>query len=95
MVVPIPLGSLDLWTLLVDLVFGGFWMSVIGMALVIFIIMGFLGRISIFTCQWYISMFVLSMSLGYGMATVNLVLSTILVVMFMFSLRGYLDRTGQ
>ena len=88
-------GALDLYVLFVDMVFGGFWFSVIGMALVMFIIMGFLGRISVYTCTWYIAMFILSMSLGYGFTTVNILISLSLILAFMFSLQGYLERKGQ
>jgi len=96
MVVPLePTFALDLWTLFVDYVFGGFWLSVFGMTLVMFIIMGFLGRISIFSCSWYCTMFVLCMSLGYGYVTVNMILSLSMIVAFMFSLKGYIERGGQ
>lgn len=90
-----PTGVFDFWTLLVELTFGGFWITVISLMLVMFIIMGWLGRISIFSCTLYLSTFLLSMTLGYGYASLNLFISLALIVAFVYSVKGYLDRGGQ
>jgi len=89
--IPAPTGALDLWNLLIEGVFGSFWFAVIGLAIVIFIIMGFLGRISIYSCQWYLSMFLFAMSLGYGFTILNVVLSLSVTLAFIFSMINYIS----
>jgi len=84
-------AAFDLWTLFVDYVFGGFWIAVIGLALMMFIIMGPLGRISIYSVIWYLLMFVLAMTLGYGVVTINIAITLSLVVAFFFSMFRYIE----
>ena len=87
-------GALDLWTLFVVYVFGNFWIAVLALTLVMYIIMGIFGRISIYSCTWYAAMFILVMALGYGYVTVNILISLGLLVAFYFALKGYMDRGG-
>jgi hypothetical protein len=84
-------ATFDLWTIFVQYVFGGFWLAVICIALLIFIIMGFMGRISIYSTSWYILLFFLSMTLGYGFVTLNTLITLSLLVAFFFSMQRYLD----
>ena len=78
-------GALDFWSLFVSGVFGGFWLAVIGIILVMFIIMGILGRISVYSVTWYCIMFFLAMTLGYGYVTLNIFITLALLVAFYFS----------
>ena len=84
-------GALDFWSLLVTGVFGGFWMSVIGLMLVMFIVMGVLGRISIYSVTWYSLMFMLAMTLGYGYLTLNILITLALLIAFYFSWVRYFN----
>jgi hypothetical protein len=84
-------GILDLYSLFVNYVFGGFWMSVIGIALVLFIIMGVLGRISIYTTTLYVIMFVYVMALGSGTQIIQVGLTLILLTSVFISFKKYLD----
>ena len=84
-------GALDFWSLLVTGVFGGFWMSVMGLMLVMFIVMGVLGRISIYSVTWYCLMFLLAMTLGYGFVTLNIFITLALLVAVYFSWVRYLN----
>jgi hypothetical protein len=90
MVFPAMNSALDMWTLLVTYVFGSFWLAVVGIALLMFLIMGWLGKISIYSCTWYIIMFLLAMCLGYGYAFLNVVVTFAVLVAFYFSLRNYI-----
>ena len=85
-------AALDLWNLFVNQVFGGFWIAVIGLVLVIFIIMGVLGRISIYSTTWYCGMFILAMTLGYGYVIANIAITLALIIALIFSWKGYIDR---
>lgn len=57
---------MDLWTLFVENVFGGFFISVIGFVLIFAIIMGIIGQMSAWSIMVYNTMFVLTMFIGYG-----------------------------
>lgn len=81
---------LDLWTLFVQYVFGNFWFAVIGISLLIFAIF-MLGRMSIFSTQWYVIMFILAMALGYGYVTINIVITISLIVALFYSWQRYMD----
>jgi hypothetical protein len=74
---------LDLWTLLVEYTFGGFWLAVLGVAFLMFILMAIFGRVSRFTTQWYLMFFLLAMALGYGYNLLN-VLITIGLLFFIW-----------
>lgn len=85
------MNALDLWQLLVVQTFGGFWMAVFGIALLIFIIMALLGRISIYSTTWYIIMFILTMTIGYGYIFLNIMITLSLLIAFYFSWKSYID----
>ena len=84
-------GAFDFWGLLVNYTFGSFWLAVIGLVVVIFVIMAVLGRISIWTVTWYLIMFMLCMTLGYGVVIVNILITLALLVAFYFSAKSYID----
>ena len=84
-------GALDFWNLLVSYTFGSFWLAVIGIALLIFVIMTVLGRVSIYSVTWYVIMFILCMTLGYGAMLINALITLALIVAFYFSAKSYID----
>jgi len=86
-----PTGVLDLWNLFVVNIFGSFFVAVIALGLLMFVIMGVLGRMSIYSVTWYIVMFWLAMSLGYGYITLNILISLAILVAFYFSWKSYID----
>lgn len=62
---PAVMPAYDLYTVFVEAVFGGFWLSVLGLAGVMFILMGPLGGLSQFTTMHYCMIFIYAMALGY------------------------------
>lgn len=86
-----PTGALDLWTLFVQYSFGGFWMAVIGLGLLLFIIMAVLGRMSIITVSYILLMFLLAMTLGYGFVTLNILITAFLIIAFIYSWKSWVD----
>ncbi len=91
MALPTLTGPLDLFGLLVFYVFGSFWFAVISLAILMFIIMGWLGKISIYSCTWYIIFFLLAMTLGYGYVLLNILVTMAVLIAFFFSWKSYLD----
>ena len=81
-------AALDLYSLFM-MVFGNFFLVIVGIILLMFIILGILGRVSIFTVTWICLMFLLCMSIGYGFVTLNIIITLAVVLMFLFSLRNY------
>jgi hypothetical protein len=87
----VELAALDFFGLFVSYVFGSFWLAVIGLVFVMFVIMGVLGRVSIWTTMWYCILFVQVMALGYGFVLITTVITLIIFIYFMFSWRGYVE----
>lgn len=87
----VEIEALDLWTLFVNYVFGGFLMTVAGLTLVLFIIMGVLGRVSIYTASMMCFMFVYAMILGYGYVTFTMLFTLFLLLACIFSGISYLS----
>lgn len=58
---------IDLWTLLVQGIFGGFWGCIFGLSM-LFYIMFMIGRVSQVTALNFIMVFIFAMSIGYGYA---------------------------
>lgn len=88
-------GALDLWTLLVYNVFGSLFLTVIGITLVLFIITGVLGRMSIYSATMYCVLFLFVMGLGTGTNFLNILVMTLLLLGLFYSVKGYQDRAGQ
>jgi len=86
-----PTGVLDLWNLFVVNIFGSFFVAVLALGLLMAIIMGVLGRMSVYSVMWYVIMFWLAMSLGYGMITINILVSLLIIIAFYFSWKSYID----
>ena len=82
---------LDMWNLFVVSVFGGFWIAVIGLILLFFIIMGPLGKISIYTVMQFCMVFVLAISIGYGYVFISLLINFAIILFFYFSAKSYID----
>lgn len=82
---------LDMWNLFVVSVFGGFWIALAGLCLLFFIIMGPLGKISIYTVMQYCMVFILAMSIGYGYVFISLIINLAIIIFFYFSAKSYID----
>ena len=81
--------NFDLWTFFVEELFGGFWISVFALALIIFIIMAVLGRMSIFSCIYYELIFFLAMTLGYGYKWITVLIGVLIVGFFFLEIKNY------
>jgi hypothetical protein len=86
----VELAAFDMWGLFVSYAFGGFWMAVAGLMLLMFVIMGVLGRISIYSCFWYTLMFLLAMTLGYGYVLLNMIIGGLIILGLIFSWYNYI-----
>jgi len=62
---PAVLPAYDLYTIFVEAIFGGFWLSVFGLALLMYFMMAIIGQVSQFTNVVYCSIFVYAMAIGY------------------------------
>lgn len=76
---------IDLWTLLVENLFGSFWMAVIGIAVMIFVIF-LIGKVSMVTTTNYIAIFLLAMSIGYGQDMIFILMFVLVLVVQIFAI---------
>ena len=82
----------DLYTLFVENVFGGFWLAIVGLAVIIFIIMAAFGRMSAFSSIIYLMLFVLAMALGYGAAWIFVLLLLVVIIYFITQVYSFVGR---
>jgi len=76
---------IDLWTLLVVNLFGSFWMAVIGIAFVMYIIM-VICKVSQVTTLNFLSIFILSMAIGYAYAFIAILITMLLLIVHLFAI---------
>ncbi len=76
---------IDLWTLLVVNLFGSFWMAVIGISVMMYIIM-VIGKVSQVTTINFLSIFILSMAIGYAYAPIAIIITMLLLVVHLFAI---------
>jgi hypothetical protein len=82
---------MDLYALFVENIAGGFWSAIFLLAIVMFIILIY-GNVSPYSAIWFEYMFLLSMALGYGSALISVTISTIVIAIFLFQLKAFMDR---
>lgn len=85
---------MDLWTLFVENIFGGFWISVMGLAVTMFIIMA-LGGVSILSIMLFLMTFFMAMAMGYGYAIITVSLSILVLGWVTFQVISWIERGGQ
>ena len=73
---------LDLWQLFVVDVFGGFWLSVLGLALIIYIILAVFGKVSANSTLSYLTLFLFAMAYGYGKAIFTIPIAVAILLYF-------------
>ena len=86
----VELAALDFFGLFVSYVFGSFWLAVIGLTFVMFVIMGILGRVSVYSTMWYCLFFIQVMGLGGGYIWITMIISLILFCGCLFSSMGWI-----
>jgi len=82
-----------MWAFLVEGVFGGFHMTVAGLA-GLFLIILMIGGVSLLTAMWYDGIFVTVMYMGWGPRMIPAIILILLMVWFFLQLKGFIDRAG-
>ena len=75
----------DLWTVMVEMIFGGFWLSIVGLCLLFSVIL-MLGGLSSFSIMTFCLSFVLVMVMGYGYPIITIPLVTLIIGWSMFQI---------
>lgn len=88
---PAALPAYDLYTVFVEAVFGGFWLSVLGLAIIMFVLMGPLGGLSQFTTMHYCMIFVYAMALGYTHPLILIPIWTAMMGWTVFQIFKYIN----
>jgi hypothetical protein len=81
---------MDLWLFLVEYVWGGFYTTIFGMAM-IFLIILMMGGVSIFTALWFCAIFLFVMFLGNGVWLVVVPVSILIIYMFVRGFTAFID----
>jgi hypothetical protein len=81
---------MDLWMLLVEYVWGGFYAAIFGMAM-IFLVILMMGGVSIFTALWFCGIFLFVMFLGNGVWLIVLPVSILIIYMFVKGFTAFVD----
>ncbi len=84
---------IDLWALLVENIFGSFYVAILGLA-AIFLIILILGGVSFLTALWYDGIFLVVMNLGYGTRIIPALVFIALFLWFALQIKGYIERSG-
>jgi len=84
---------MDLWTLLVENLFGGFWISVVGLIVIMAIIL-MMGGVSFLTVIIFSTFFILSMTIGYGHPIITIPIVIAIFTFFMLELIGFIESGG-
>lgn len=84
---------IDLYTLLVEQLAGGFWISIV-MLMTFFLILFAMAGVSFFSVLIFMGVFMFSMGLGYFMPTIIVLMAVAALVYFGMSVMGYVERGG-
>jgi hypothetical protein len=84
---------MDLWTLLVETIFGGFWLSVIGMLIIMILIMTF-GSLSIVSIIFFTLLFLIAMAFGYGYPIIIIPIFMLASYYLVSQWIGWMERSG-
>ena len=85
---------MSLYTLLVINVFGGFWSAVFGMMLMMYIIL-IMGNTSQDTCLTFLYLFLLAMTMGYGLGTLSILMTILIFYLNLMVLPRMINRASQ
>jgi uncharacterized membrane protein len=75
----------DLWTFFVSQLFGGFWLAVFGIALLLIIILAVFGKLNKMTVINYLLIYFMCMTIGYGYRWITALLGMAIIVSFYLS----------
>ena len=84
---------IDLWTLLVENIFGGFWLSVFGMIIIMALILAF-GGVSVVSMVFFLLIFFVAMAMGYGYPIIIVPIFMLAMYYMVSQWIGYLERSG-
>lgn len=85
---------ISLWNFLVEQIFGGFWLAVLGLS-IMFVIILVMGSVSALDILGFLLFFILAMALGYGYANITVPIVIFLVARAIFQYMRWLERGGQ
>jgi hypothetical protein len=80
----------DLWSLLVEFTFGGFYVTIFGMS-IIFLLILMMGGVSIFTALWFCAVFLFVMFLGNGVWLIVVPVSILIIYMFVKGFMAFIE----
>ena len=84
---------MDLWSLFVENIFGGFWLSIGGILVVMNIIL-MMGGVGFLTVIIFSAFFILAMAIGYGHPIITIPIVIAIFTGFILELIGFMESGG-
>ena len=75
---------IDLWELIVVDMFGSFWLAVLGIVFAMWIIF-VVGKVSQVTSLNFLSIFILSLTIGYGYSLISIAFTILLILVHLLA----------
>ena len=91
---PVTYFAPDLYGVFVESVFGGFWLSVAGLAFVMFIIMTIVGGLSMWTTLTYLGFFIMTMAIGYTQPMIIIPIWSALMIWSVIQWSRFINQTS-
>ena len=66
---PLGIEMLDLYSVMVEYLFGSFWMAIFVLMAIFFVILALIGGLSLFTTVQFVMIFLVAMMIGYSRET--------------------------
>lgn len=84
--------NFDLWTFFVENLFGSFWLSVLGVGVIIFVLLAVLGKVSKVSVAFYELLFIMAMTLGFGIKWISAFVGFLLLVFVYLAFQSSTER---
>lgn len=84
--------NFDLWTFFVENLFGSFWLSVLGIGVGIFVILAVLGKLSRLSVTFYLLLFLMNMTLGFGYKWLTVIVGFLLLIFVYLAYQSSTER---
>lgn len=74
--------GIDLWDLLVNQIFGNYWIAILAVGAIIFLIMGIWGRMSQQSVTNYLLLYLYVFTIGYGYRWLSAIITIAIIFWF-------------
>lgn len=77
----------DLYQIIVEQLVGGLFLSILVMVVLLFILMAVIGRMSRMTVIYYLALFIMTMTIGFGYRILTILIGAVLLIWLYLEVR--------